>query len=83
MRSCGLIVKRVLKRRYVIVAGIKDGMVRACRIAVFLAQASYRLVAHRQHVNASLMGLISSVNGNLRRLAGTHAYSLQHLLSHR
>ena len=64
-------------------AGVEDGMDHACCIVVFLAQASYRSVAHRQHVDARIMALISSVNGNFGELAGSHASSLQHLPSHR
>jgi hypothetical protein len=63
--------------------GVKDGVVPACCIVVFLAQASYRSVAHRQHVEARMMGLLSRVNGSLRGLAGTHAHARQHLLLYR
>jgi hypothetical protein len=76
MRSCGLIVKRVLKRKCVIVAGIKDGMVRACGMVAFLAKASYRSVTHRHHVDVSVMGLISSVYGNPPGLRRSHTYPL-------
>jgi hypothetical protein len=46
-------------------------------------QAAYRSVARRQRVHASAIGLISLVNGNRRGSVGTHAHSLQHLLSYR
>jgi hypothetical protein len=50
--------------------GVEDGVVRACCIAVFLPEASYRSVAHRQHVGATITALISRGNRNLRAQVG-------------
>ena len=71
MRSCGLIIKRAQGGKRIIAEGAEDGMDHACCIVVFLAQASYRSVAYRQHVDARVMALISSANADLRRFAGT------------
>jgi len=71
MRSCGLRTKRAWTRWHVSMSSIENRVVFTCCIAVFLAQASYRLDVHQQHVGARIKALISLVNRNFRAHVGT------------
>jgi hypothetical protein len=51
-------------QRCAITEAFEDGMVLAYCIPVFLLQAQYRVVVHRQHVGARIMALIYWVNEN-------------------
>jgi hypothetical protein len=57
--------------------GVKSGVPFACRIAVFLSQASSRPVGDWQHVGAKITELISLDNGYLRAQISEGFY--QHL----
>ena len=63
VKSCGSMMKLAWTRR-VITADVEGGAVQACCIVVFLVQASYRSGAHRQDVDASVVGRFSFVSGN-------------------
>jgi hypothetical protein len=55
----------VWKGRGAITEDFENRLVFACRIAMFLTQASCRSAGHWQHIGATVMELISRVNGNL------------------
>ena len=58
-------MKCVWKGRGAITEDFENRLVFACRIAMFLTQASYRSVGHWQHIGANVIELIAGVNGNL------------------
>jgi hypothetical protein len=63
MQSCDAVMERVWRKRVRTDRGA-GGVVQPCCIVVFLAQASDQSGAHRQHVGANGVKLISFAGGN-------------------